>query len=142
MNITILSLDLSSFKARRFRRLWRGMELKWRLANICNNDKEVCVSIGLANHDFRVTIIMINLSKWLKSSIWSIDGILTGTTRVDLRVLAMKRYSTFSKAPGLGTYHQMQYNAILRTVVFFGGGGALTSADVQSAYSTAQADWV
>ena len=40
-------------------------------------------------------------SKWLNSSIWHIDGTLTGTTTPGLSVpgvMAMKGYSTFLKA--------------------------------------------
>ena len=37
--------------------------------------------------------------------------------RVDLGVMVIKGYSTFSKAPGLEFYHQMQFSLILRTLV-------------------------
>ena len=42
------------------------------------------------------------------SSIWPIDRTLSGATRVYLRVMAMKRYSAFPKAPAsLEPHHQI-----------------------------------
>ena len=37
--------------------------------------------------------------------------------RVDLGVMAMKRYSTFSKTSELEPHHQMQFNVICKTLV-------------------------
>ena len=49
-------------------------------------------------------MITIIQSKGLNSSIWPIDGILTGITNQGQsgpRSMLMKGYSTFSEAPGL-----------------------------------------
>ena len=66
-------------------------------------------------------------NKWVNSSIW-----LPFRVRVDLEVIAMKAYSTFPKAAGLNSHHQIvcchfQDNC-LRERVF---------ADMQSAYFAA-----
>ena len=39
--------------------------------------------------------------------------------KVDLGVMAMKGYFTFSKAPGLKPHHQMQFSAIPRKLDLF-----------------------
>ena len=58
---------------------------------------------------------------------------------VNLGAMAMKGYTTFSKAPGLPEpYHQIVLCHI-RTLV---RGGSYSSAEVQSVYSTAPSDWV
>ena len=51
----------------------------------------------------------------------------------------MKEYSTFHKAAGFETHHQMQFDVLSRTLV---GGGSYFSAEAQSKYSTAPADSV
>ena len=56
-------------------------------------------------------------------SIWHLDGTLTGTTimlRVGMGVMAMKGYSTFSKAPGREIHIQIQFSVIYRTLVLSG----------------------
>ena len=58
--------------------------------------------------------------------------------RVDLGAMAMKGYSTFPKAPTLLEPHHQIFNVISRTLV---GGGSYPSAEKQSVYSTAPADW-
>ena len=45
-------------------------------------------------------------SRWLNNFIWHIDWTLTGTTRVDLEVMAFKGYSTFSRGPKLEPYSE------------------------------------
>ena len=65
-----------------------------------------------------------------------------GPNRVDLGVLVMKACSTFFRAPELKSHHQMQFSVISRKLVWcLHGGGSYPSAEMQSAYSTAQADW-
>ena len=59
--------------------------------------------------------------------------------RVDLGAMAMKGYSAFPKAPALLESHHEIFSVISRTLV--GGGGAYPSAEKQSVYSTAPADW-
>ena len=51
--------------------------------------------------------------------------------------MAMKEYSTFPKAPGLEPRNQMLYTIKSRTRV----EGSYPSTEMQSAYSTAPADW-
>ena len=46
-------------------------------------------------------MIIINLGKWLNSSIWPIDCVQTQRIKVDLGVMAIKGHSTHLKAPGL-----------------------------------------
>ena len=59
--------------------------------------------------------------------------------RVDLEAMAMKGYSAFPKAPALlEPYHQIIYCHIRTLVV---GGVSYPSAEKQSVYSTAPADW-
>ena len=53
--------------------------------------------------------------------------------------MAMKKYSTFLKAPGLQPHHEMVQCHIQDTRW---GKGSYPSAVMQSAYSTAPADWV
>ena len=59
--------------------------------------------------------------------------------RVNLRVMPMKAYSIFSKAPGPEPHRQMQFRVIsghwLRV------GSSYLSAEMQLAYSTSTADW-
>ena len=55
---------------------------------------------------------------------------LTGTTNMDQTGLAIKGYSTFSKAPGLELHHQMQFSVKLRILV----EGFYPSAEVQLVY--------
>ena len=53
--------------------------------------------------------------------------------------MAMKRYSTFPKAPGLEPHHHMHFSFISRTLnrrEFY------LSAELHSAYSTILNDWV
>ena len=57
---------------------------------------------------------------------------------VDLEVMAIKEYSTFSKAPELEPHHQMQLTVIFSTLV---SGFFYPSAEMQSVYSTATVDW-
>ena len=59
-------------------------------------------------------------------------------SRVDLGPMAMKGYSALPKAPALlEPFHQI-FSIISRTFV---GVGSYPSAEVQSVYSTALADW-
>ena len=44
---------------------------------------------------------------------------------MDLGVMAVKGYSTFPKAPGLESHHQMKFSVRFRTLVKWGGGLAL-----------------
>ena len=58
--------------------------------------------------------------------------------QVDLGVMAMKRYSAFPKAPALLEPHQ------LIVYISYPGhmlGESYPSAEIQSVYSAAQADW-
>ena len=58
---------------------------------------------------------------------------------VDLGAMAIKGYSTFPKAPALlEPHHQIIYCHIQDTRW---GGGSYPSAEKQSVYSTAPADW-
>ena len=58
--------------------------------------------------------------------------------RVDLEAMAIKGYSTFSKAPAsLETHHQIVHCHIQGTR----WGRSYPSAEVQWVYSTAPADW-
>ena len=50
--------------------------------------------------------------------------------------MTVKEYFTFSKAPGLESHHQMQFNVIPRTLTDE-GGAVLLPAETQLAYSTA-----
>ena len=58
--------------------------------------------------------------------------------KVDLGVMATKRYSTFPKAPGLEPRHQMQFSVVSKTLI---EREVLLSAEMQLAYSTIPADW-
>ena len=58
--------------------------------------------------------------------------------RVDLGAMAMKGYSAFPKAPALLQPHHLMFSVISRHSL---GGGSYPSAEVQSVYSTAAADW-
>ena len=55
-------------------------------------------------------------------------------TRVELEAMAMKGYSAFPKAPALLKPHHHIWTLVI-------GGGSYPSAEVQSVYSTAPADW-
>ena len=57
--------------------------------------------------------------------------------KVNLGVMTMKGYSTFSKAPALEHYHQMKVSVISKTL---GGVLSYPFAEKQSAYSTASAN--
>ena len=52
--------------------------------------------------------------------------------------MAMKVYSTFSKAPDRDLYHQIQLSVISRILI---GLGSFFSAEMQLAYFTAPDDW-
>ena len=58
---------------------------------------------------------------------------------MDLGVMAMEGYSMLSKAPGLEPHHQIQFNVIFW--IFVGGRASEPTAEVLSAYSTAQGNW-
>ena len=59
---------------------------------------------------------------------------------MDLGVMAMKGYATFTKAPEiLGNLTIRLFSINIRILV--GEGGSYPSAEVQSVYSTAPADW-
>ena len=86
-------------------------------------------------------VILFNIngyksSKGLNSFIWPIDGlqqVLSFWVRVDLGVMTVKEYSTFSKDLELEPHHQMQFSIISRTLLWEG----YFSAEMQSVYSTA-----
>ena len=42
--------------------------------------------------------------------------------KADLEIMTMKRYSIFPRSPELESHHQMQFNPILTTTLFFFGG--------------------
>ena len=71
------------------------------------------------------------------SSIWPIDRNLS-EARVDLGVMAMNGCTTFPKAPILLEPHNQIFSVISRTFV---GRWSYSSAEVQSMYSTAPANW-
>ena len=74
------------------------------------------------------------------SSIWPIDMTLSGATTLDLRAMIMNRYFAFSKAPALlESCHQIVWYHIQDTAWW---GGSYPSAEMQSVYSTALADWI
>ena len=78
------------------------------------------------------------------SSIWPIDRtpyqVIPLQASVDLGVMAMKGYSTFSKAPPLlEPHHQIVLCPIQDTR--WGGVGSYPSAEKQSVYFTAPANW-
>ena len=56
---------------------------------------------------------------------------------MDLGVIAMKGYSTFSKAPELESHHQTQFSIISRTLI---AGWDYLSAEMQPAYSKTRGD--
>ena len=85
----------------------------------------------------------LKTSNWLNSSIWPINGsyqALQFPIWVDLGIMAMKGYFTFSKAPRLEPHYDMQFSIKARTLIE-GGWGFYPSAEVQSAYSITSADW-
>ena len=59
--------------------------------------------------------------------------------RVDLGAMAMKEYSAFPKAPALLEPHHQIVSCHIQDTLY--GGGSYPSAEVQSVYSTAPADW-
>ena len=83
---------------------------------------------------------MIIQGKRLNSSICPLDGTMTGTLTLSYGENESNgNEGAHPKAPGLESHNQMQFNVIPRT--FIGGGGeSCSSAEVQSAYSTDQAD--
>ena len=66
-------------------------------------------------NSFKLLTIII-LSKRLNSSIWLIDGTLTGTTNLDLGVMAVKGYSTFMNTPGLEHQYLIHFGDIPKTL--------------------------
>ena len=52
--------------------------------------------------------------------------------------MAIKRYFTFPKAPGLQPHPQMQFSIISRTLI---GVGSFLSAEIHWMYSSAPANW-
>ena len=46
-----------------------------------------------------------------------VESYLSTRIRVDLRVIAMKRLSTFPKVPGLEPHHRMHFSVLARTLV-------------------------
>ena len=65
--------------------------------------------------------------------------ITTNPVKVDLAVMAKKRYSTLPKDPKQEPHYQIQISVISETLV---RGGALPPpAEKQSVYSPASADW-
>ena len=58
--------------------------------------------------------------------------------RVDLGAMAMKRCSIFPKAPALLEPHHQTVKCHIKNTCW---GGGYPSAEVQSLYSTAPADW-
>ena len=60
--------------------------------------------------------------------------------RVDLEVMLTKEHFTFPKVLELEPHYQMQFSVTFREVVG-GEGESCPSAEMQSVFSTAPADW-
>ena len=69
--------------------------------------------------------------KWLDSSIWLIDEILTGITNLGqngAKIIAMNDYSTLPNIPGVKPHHQMQFCVTPMTLK---ACGQLDESDIQ-----------
>ena len=78
-------------------------------------------------------------SKRWNNSVWHVDVTLIGMTSLDQSepgVMPMKENSTFLKAPGLESHHQMQFSVIYMTLVVREVRSYL-SAEMKFVYSTA-----
>ena len=98
--------------------------VKWFQVLLSNTNSFICRLLNSFKYCYIIRIILFNInvfksSKWLDNSIWPINGTLTGKhwVKVELGVMAMKEYSTFSKAPGLESHYQIQFSVLSRTLV-------------------------